>query len=213
MRIFIKKISTSYKVLKNQAASKFIQSNRLPRKIFLISFAIVVIIFIATSLGLFKGRSGQSSTSRVNDERVEVVGAKASQTINKTFTFPLKDDKNVQVGKFKYVITDIQLQDQIIVKGQRATAVKGRTFLVVNFKIVNDSVHIFDINTRDYIRLSIEGENERFAADIHNDPVQVQAIATKPTRLGFPINDSNRKFILYVGEIKGEKKSININLK
>lgn len=204
MRIFIKRII--------DITSKFIQFNQKPRVIFLIAFAIIVIIFIPTSFGLFKGKSSQTGISRINDKRVEVTLAKSTQSINKTFTFPLKDDKNVEVGKFKYVIGDVQLQDQIIVKGQRATAVKGRTFLIVNLKIVNDSNHIFDINTRDYIRLSIEAENERFAADIHNDPVQIQAIATKPTRLGFPINDTNRKFILYVGEIKGEKKSININL-
>jgi hypothetical protein len=79
-------------------------------------------------------------------------------------------------------------------------------------KIINDSSLVFEINTRDYIRLSIEGNKERFAADIHNDPVQIQAIATKPTRLGFPIDDKNKKFELFVGEIKGEKKSISISL-
>ena len=205
MRIFIKRII--------DLSSKFTQSIRKLRKIFLIAFTIIVIIFIAASFGLFKGKSGQTGTSRVNDKRADAAFAKSTQTINKTFTFPLKDDKNVEVGKFKYVITDIQLQDQIIVKGQRATAVKGRTFLIVNLKIVNDSGHKFDINTRDYIRLSIEGENERFAADIHNDPAQVQAISTQPTRMGFPINDVDKKFILFVGEIKGEKKPININFK
>jgi len=178
----------------------------ISRAIILITFASIVVVFIVALFGLFKGKSVQTATS------VEVVAAKSTQSINKTFTFPLKDDKNVDVGKFKYVITDVQLQDEIIVKGKRATAVKGRTFLIVNLKIINDSSHIFDINTRDFIRLSIEGENERFAADIHNDPVQIQAISTKPTRLGFPINDTNKKFVLYIGEIKGEKKSININL-
>lgn len=204
IRLFIKRFT--------DVTSKFFQSNRRLRKIFLISFAIIVIIFIATSFGLFKDKSGKTGTSRVNDQRADPAFAKSTQAINKTFTFPLKDGKNVEVGKFKYVITDVQLQDEIIVKGQRARSVKGRTFFIVNLKIVNDSSHTFDINTRDYIRLSIEGDNERFAADIHNDPAQVQAISTKPTRLGFPTNDSNKKFILYVGEIKGEKKSININL-
>ena len=192
---------------------KFSQLNKKSRTILLIVFTVLVVFFLAVFFGLFKGKSSQTATSRVNDQRLVVSLAKSTQTINKTFTFPLKDDKNVEVGKFKYAITDVQLQDEIIVKGQRATAVKGRTFLIVNLKIVNDSGHKFDINTRDYIRLSIEGENERFAADIHNDPVQIQAIATKPTRLGFPINDIEKKFILFVGEIKGEKKPININFK
>lgn len=195
----------------NQRALILNQTNLKTRKVFAIVIVIIVGLFIATSItGIFK-TSTTNNASR-NDQRSEATKSKATQTINKTFIFPLKDDKNIEVGKFKYVIGDVQLQDEIIVKGQRATAVKGRTFLIVNLKIVNDTAHVFEINTRDFIRLSIKGDKERFAADIHNDPVQIQAIATKPTRLGFPINDSNRKFVLYVGEIKGEKNPININL-
>ena len=186
------------------------QSKR--HKVIVITLILIVVFFITISItGIFKTSSTTNNASR-NDQRADATSAKSTQTINKTFTFPLRDDKNVEVSKFKYVIGEVQLQDEIIVKGQRATAVKGRIFLIVNLKIVNDSSHVFDINTRDFIRLSIEGDKERFAADIHNDPVQVQAISTKPTRLGFPINDTNKKFILYVGEIKGQKKSININL-
>lgn len=191
----------------------FKQSNQ-KRKLIFIALAVIVILFLTSSItGIFKNKSTDSKTSRTNDKRANILSAKSTNTIDKTFTFPLKDDKNAEVAKFKYIIGDVQLQDEIIVKGQRATAVKGRTFLIVNLKIINDSSHTFDINTRDYIRLSIESNNERFAADIHNDPVQIQAISTKPTRLGFPINDTNKKFTLYVGEIKGEKKSIDINLK
>jgi len=198
------------RTLKKQIIHKFILLNRRSKAKLLI--ATVIIIFTVIFYGVLNSNSSKTSTSKSNDEKVGVVDAKASQTINKTFTFPLKDEKNVEVGRFKYIITDIKLQDEIIVKGQRATAVKGRTFLIVDLKIVNDSSHIFDINTRDYIRLSIKGEKERFAADIHNDPVQIQAISTKLTRLGFPIDDTNRKFELFVGEIKGTKQSININL-
>lgn len=211
MKILGNKTINTLKILTVIAVSKFILSNRKPQVIILIASAIVVIIFIA-AFGLSRGKSRQTSIAGVNNQRIEVTSAKATQSINRTFTFPLKDSKSVEVAKFKYVITDVQLQDEIIVKGQRATAIKGRTFLIINLKIINDSSLTFEINTRDYIRMSIEGNKEQFAGDIHNDPVQVQAISTKPTRLGFPINDNNKKFILYVGEIKGEKQSININL-
>jgi hypothetical protein len=193
---------------------KNIVDQRVNKKVFkLVLLLIIIIALIFLISNILKNKSGNTISNYPDDQRQEASYAKSIQSINKTYTFPLKDNKNVEVSKFKYIIDNVTLQDEIIVKGQRATAVKGRTFLIVNLKIVNDSSLVFDINTRDYIRLSIEGESERFAADIHNDPVQIQAIATKPTRLGFPINDNNRKFVLYVGEIKGEKKPININLK
>lgn len=214
MIFFIKKLINLFKNILSQRSNKLDRPNQKRRKVFIYVLLIIVIlaIFIWVS-NLFKNKSNNFSYNSSDDQRQEATFAKSIQAINKTYTFPLKDDKNVEVSKFKYIIDNVALQDEIIVKGQRATAVKGRTFLIVNLKIVNDSSLVFDINTRDYIRLSIKGENERFAADIHNDPVQIQAIATKPTRLGFPINDNDRNFVLYVGEIKGEKVPINVSLK
>ncbi|OGH19318.1 MAG: hypothetical protein A3D74_01535 [Candidatus Levybacteria bacterium RIFCSPHIGHO2_02_FULL_37_13] len=210
---FIKKLIQLFKNIFNQRTNKLSSSSPKHKKIFKLALLLIAIIGLTLLISNILKNGSNDSTVNSIDQRQEATYAKSIQTINKTYTFPLKDDKSVEVSKFKYVIDNVALQDEIIVKGQRATAVKGRTFLIVNLKIVNDSSLVFDINTRDYIRLSIEGESERFAADIHNDPVQIQAIATKPTRLGFPINDNNRKFVLYVGEIKGEKKPININLK
>lgn len=111
------------------------------------------------------------------------------------------------------VLTSAELQDEIVIKGQKANAVKGKEFLIINLKLTNNYSKTIQINTRDYIRLSVNKSDEKLAADIHNDPVEVQAISTKYTRLGFPIDETDKNLTLYVGEINGKKESITLNLK
>jgi hypothetical protein len=43
--------------------------------------------------------------------------------------------------------------------------------------------------------------------------VEVQAISTKFTRVGFPINENDSDLKLRVGEIEGEKETIPLELK
>jgi len=146
-----------------------------------------------------------------SDQRVSIKKAKATQIINKEFLFPLKNDKGAEVSRIKYFIQDAQLQDEIVVKGQRATAVKGRTFLIVYIKITNDYSKDISLKTRDYVRLIVNNNSEKIAPDIHNDPVEIQAISTKYTRLGFPINDIDKNLILQIGEISGNKQNIKLD--
>ncbi len=132
-------------------------------------------------------------------------------TINKTFSFPVNGSNGTPVATLAYTITDIAEQNDIILQGEKATAVAGRTFFIVNLKITNPSQQGIQINARDYVRLSTKGNNEQLAPDIHNDPVMVQAISTKYSRLGFPVNISDKKFVLSVGEINGPKTAIPVD--
>lgn len=139
----------------------------------------------------------------------QVPGAKKTLDVNRTLSFPILNNKGEEVSRINYVIEKAELRDEIIVQGQKATSVKGRTFLVITLKLTNSLDTDIEINTRDYVRLQINGNEEYLAADIHNDPVQVAAIATKSTRIAFPIDDNlNQKLVLRVGEIKGEKQEI-----
>ena len=96
-------------------------------------------------------------------------------------------------------------------KGQRARAVQGRNFLILNLKLTNQYTQAIEIKTSDYVRLSVNNKNEFLAPDIHNDPVAVQPISTKYTRIGFPINDSDKNLMLRIGEIKGKKETIKLS--
>ena len=134
--------------------------------------------------------------------------------MNKEYVFPLRNEDEEKIAEIKYFLEKVELRDEIIVKGQRATAVKGRTFLIFTLKITNEYKSDIEIDSRDYVRLSVNGNaDEWLAPEIHNDPGEVQAISTKFVRLGFPINDSDSNLVLRVGEIDEEKQEFPLDIK
>lgn len=178
-------------------------------------FIIGILLLIGISFfagGKLLGRPG-TAIQGVSTQKAQIPAPRAKQTLNREFAFSLKDDKGKEISKVKYIVESAELDDEIIVKGQRATAVKGRTFLIINLKLKNDYTKGIQINTRDYIRLTVNDSQEQLAPDIHNDPVQVQAISTKYTRVGFPINENSKNLTLHVGEIEGTKNTIKLNLR
>lgn len=171
---------------------------------------IVGVISIVRSLPDAQSRPVTSTSQPAN------TSALATVQLNRKFVFPLLDEKGKEVGSFDYVIQDATIQKQIIVQGQRATAVKGRIFLILSLKITNNLEQSIQLNTRDYLRLVAQSNrNEQLAPDIHNDPVEVQAISTKYTRVGIAINEEDAKKLiqLKVGEIEGEKQNVDLNFK
>lgn len=176
---------------------------------------ILIVVAIAVSLvAILLGKNALNTNwgNQTADSRVSLREAKARVDINKNFSFPLKDHKGEEVSRIDYSIIDASLQDQIVSKGKSYTTVKGRTILVLNIKITNQYDKSVEINTRDYIRLAVGNSKELLAADIHNDPVMVQAISTKYTRLGFPIYDSDKNLKILVGEIgASQKEEVAIN--
>ena len=180
------------------------------KKFLLLAGLMVLIVGIFWSV-FFSSMSGQN-TLGVTDERPDATEAKKTINLNKALQFPIRNEKREkEVSKFSYEITSAELYDSIIVKGQRARAVKGRVFLIFNLKITNSNDQAVEINTRDFLRISVNNKKELIAPDIHNDPVQTQAISTKYTRVGVAINESDKNIKLQVGEITGKKQTLEIN--
>lgn len=193
-------------------------SKKIFKKSPFIPLVIVVVIIFAGAIFALSNVFDRSTTNPTqsiasNGKTVNIAKPLATQTINKAYEFPLKDANNKVVSKLSYVIKSAQIETQIVIKGQKATAVEGRAFLVIDLQITNSYDKSIQLNTRDYIRLIAGSSTEKLAADIHNDPVEVQAISTKYTRLGFPINTADaNNLTLQIGEITGPKQTIKLNL-
>lgn len=181
--------------------------NRNTTKIKSFSIALVVVLLAGISIYfLFIRNSSSTQTSQST-----LATTRASEDLNKDFNFPISKEKDA--SKLKMTIEKAEFVDEIVVKGQKASAVPGRTFLILSVKLTNPSEQTIKMDTRNYVRLSVnKNESEFLAPDIHNDPVEVQAISTKLTRLGFPVNTTDRDFVLQVGEIKGDKEKIELTI-
>lgn len=180
-------------------------------KKFLTIAGVLLLVALAYYAGGKFSASGENVLGSSFDQRAQAPKAKAKKALNKELLIPIKGDKGDELGKIRYLVESVELQDEILVKGQRARAVAGKTFLIFSIKITNSLNQGAQINTRDYMRLSVNSQKEMLAADIHNDPVQVQAISTKSTRIGFPINDNDKNITIYLGEIKGQKETIKLS--
>jgi hypothetical protein len=215
---FVKKIAEKIGQLRLQRQDSDLQTNpgrrfnfplkksNLPLKPILLVILLVAGFLLVVK---FLTRNNQGS---VAGETINVSDAKKTLDLNKEFGVPLKTSDGDELSSIKYLLEKAEIRDEIIYKGKRATAVEGRDFLIVNLKITNDYTKPIELRSRDYIRLSVNGnESEWLAPDIHNDPVEIQAISTKLTRVGFPINESDANLVLQVGEIDGEKEKIPLS--
>jgi len=183
------------------------------KKIRLILPIIFGLIVVAAIVSVVRGLPDAKSDPSRGSSQVAMPDTLATINLDRKFDFPLKDEKGKTAGTFEYVIESATLQKQIIVQGQRATAVSGRVFLILNLKITNNLKQMIQLNTRDYLRLVVTSNNvEQLAPEIHNDPVEVQAISTKYTRVGIALDEADvRKNVqLKVGEIDGEKQNIDL---
>jgi len=175
-------------------------------KIVLIGIVIAILLLIAGA------KITSKPVSQVKDQRIVVTGAKAQKNINKEFSFPIKDNKGKTITTLKITLEKAELRDEIIVKGQKAYPVQGKTFLILDMRIKNDLDKAIELKARDYFRLVINNkEEDKLAADIHNDPVSIQPLSTKQTRIGFFISDTDKNLSLYVGELTGKKTKVPIS--
>ena len=171
-----------------------------------------LVLLIIVGFSLRNILSGKSTSSSSADGKVSLEKAKKIENINRTFAFSLRDQTGKEVSKVKYLIKSAEVRDEILVKGQKAYAVEGRTFLILNLKITNSYEKPVQINARDYIRMTVNNASEKIAPEIHSDPVEVQAISTKETRVGFAINTNDKDLVLQIGEVKGSKDTIKLKV-
>ncbi len=201
------KTSSFKETLKNKNLKVSLPKN--VDKKYLIGGGVIALLLVTFLAGWF---ISPNSTLGAKDERTEAPEALATQALNKEFKFPLKDDKGAEVAKINYLVQSANLQDSFIYQGKVAKSVKGRTFLIFDLKITNPYSKTIEINAKDYVRVRVNGKDEQLAPEIHNDPVQIQANSTKYTRIGLPINDTDKNIILLVGELAGKKEEVKLNL-
>jgi hypothetical protein len=191
-------LERSDSILQKDPIAHSVRSRMTSRKKIMIA-VIVLLILIA---GFLKLRSGPATVARATQAQPGNADAPLkSVDLNQTYTF----------AGLTYTLVSAEQRNTIIINGQQATAAPGKVFFILNLKLKNDSNQDVVLNARDFIRLNVNNNADWLAPDIHNDPVTVQAISTKMTRVGFPLNTKDAGFRLQVGEIKGPKTVVPVN--
>lgn len=181
------------------------------KKMFTFVPVVIIGIFLIILIGsFFRNMTDKSSVMGAHSTDTSLNKPIAEKTLNKSFAFPILNDEDKEVGKIQYTVEKVALRDEFVINGQKASALEGRAFLILSLKMKNDTENTVSINTRDFVRLKIKGSDEILAPTIHNDPVDVQAISSLPTQLGFPITDDVRSFTLQIGEISGKKETVEV---
>lgn len=201
---FLSRAATLIKGLGVSSATK-VKTTARSKKIG--KFILIVLVLIALIAGI---RNVATRIAAKNSQPGVVSETAITVPIEREFTFPVYDKDKQLSDSIRYTISSAQLTKQIIIKGQPATAVKGRTFLILNLKLVNDFGQSLFLNTRNYIRVQTTSSPDKLAPEIHNDTVEVQPLSTKLTRIGLPVDEKDREFTLYVGQLDGEKEQIYI---
>jgi len=171
------------------------------KKRFVIGLVIVLalLIILTSPIRKTKGSAGTAKS--------------LTATVDRSFEFPALDNQGKQTKNIiKFKINGVEKTNQVLVKDQVFTAKNNKLFLIVNIDLRNDATVPLNIITGDLVRLSIaDNKDTRYAPDLHNNLVSVAAISTKIDRVGFVIPDTAKSFVLYVGQIEGEKQEISLN--
>mgnify|MGYP001570670970 FL=1 len=170
-------------------------------------FLFIAVILLAVGTGL---RFVYAQVMSAKGTQSSTIPDAVTVPIEREFSFLVYDKDKKLSEAVRYSITSAQLTKQIIIKGQKATAIKGRTFLIVNLKLINDFDKSLFLNTRNYIRVQPKGTSDKLAPEIHNDTVEAQPLSTKLTRIGLPVDENIKEFTLLVGELDGYKEEIPI---
>lgn len=171
------------------------------KKKFFIALAVVIAVFVFLNVPLKKTKGTTNGAKTV------------STSVDKSYEFPGLDNQGKPgKNKIKFKVNNVEKTDQVLVKDQVFTAKNNKLFLIVNVDLRNDATVPVNIIPGDLVRLSVGDDKEtRFAPDLHNNLVPVSAIATRADRIGFVIPDTAKKFVLYIGEIEGDKQEIPLN--
>ena len=171
------------------------------KKKFFIGLAVILAVIFVLNLPLKKSKGSTNGAKTV------------SATIDRSFDFASLDNQGKATkNKVKFKITNIEKTNQVLVKDQVFTAKNNKLFLIINLELRNDATSPVNLMPGDLVRLSVGSDKDtRFAPDLHNNLVPISAISTKTDRVGFVIPDNAKSFILYIGEIEGEKQEVNLN--
>lgn len=138
--------------------------------------------------------------------------ANAQVLLNKQFSLPIygEDGKKTE-NSLKISAVNVERTNKILVNGKPASAKSGKDFLLINIEIENSTKDKLNVRPVDFFRL-LGSQDKSYAADVHNDVVKAEPLSIRKTRVGWVVDENQHKFKFLIGEINGEKQTIEVNI-
>lgn len=174
-----------------------------PKVLKLAATLIVAVVLVFVIRQLFSTTSASPSSSYP----INTSTRKQTAQVDQDFDIPIGTSDEVITFK----VTNVDLTNEVILRGQKANAVTGRKFVILNIKLSNQQQQRVKIDSRDYVRLAVDDTGDRLAPSLHNDPIEVQPISDQFTKVGFTVDENVKSFKLYIGLIKEDKIEIPLD--
>jgi hypothetical protein len=164
---------------------------------------VLLVVLVAVGVRARLTRGQVKGTSGTNGGKV------VTTEVGREFDFGAMNRQGEVDGTVKLRVISAEKTDEVLIKGKPARAKGEKMFLVLNLELDNQLAEIRYAMPVDLIRLRGE-EGKLFAPDVHSDVVEIRPLSTKITRVGFVILGEERLFEVLVGELEGEKQSVEI---
>lgn len=181
--------------------------NNLEKQLRLFKFLTIVLSVLLVCVAIFSLTKNKKTSSQKNSLNLSEKAVPISETkVNKSFDFLIKKGAK---DKFSINIEKASLVKLVTSKGKPMVPKPGEVFLLLYLKLENNLTVGLNINSQNYFRL-IDKEGKRYAPDFYNTSLQVLPISVKSDNLGFVIKEGEKNIQIQVGEVDGEKKTVEI---
>jgi len=167
--------------------------------------ALFIILVVALVLGFFFFKKIQTRRSPQFQPFQKTV------TLDRKWDFVASDRTGAPLEtKITFSLMSSQKTNQIYVKNKPVRTTPENAFLVLSLELRNDTDKRVYFYSSDLVRL-LTPDGKKFEADFKNPRLEIAPFSTKKDKLAFLVSASQNNFQIQVGEITGEKETININ--
>jgi hypothetical protein len=167
--------------------------------------ALFITLIIVVGLGFFLFKKIQSPRQK------QFQPFQKTTVVERKWDFVASDKTGVPLEtKITFSLISAQKTNQIYVKGKPVRTTPENAFLVLSLELKNDAQERLYFYSSDLIRL-LSKDDKKFEADFKNPRLEIAPLSTKKDKLVFLVSASQNNFQIQVGEITGEKETININ--
>lgn len=172
-----------------------------------------LILKIIVALVVLAGVGFAANIFFFGDRADKASAQKGVTPLQESYTFTARDSQGNltnQVVDLKF--TGAHMEQEVLVRGQKANARNGKGFFLLDIAVTNDTNNVLYLNPLDLVRL-IDSEEIKLAPQVHQGMLEVRPQSSKTTNLGFVVVNDRKNFTIQVGELSAQKETFNVTLR